>query len=36
ASGTNGRDSLSDGRHKTRDGRHTGRVASTARAAEES
>nr|GEV44561.1 putative reverse transcriptase domain-containing protein [Tanacetum cinerariifolium] len=30
ASGTDGRDSLSDGRHETRDGRPTGRVASTA------
>nr|GEZ60719.1 hypothetical protein [Tanacetum cinerariifolium] len=28
-------DSPSDGRHETRDGRHAGRVASTARAAEE-
>nr|GEW79607.1 hypothetical protein [Tanacetum cinerariifolium] len=31
ASGTYGRDSLSDGRHEKRDGRHAGQVVSTAR-----
>nr|GEV88141.1 hypothetical protein [Tanacetum cinerariifolium] len=31
ASGTDGKDSLSDGRHETRDGQHTGQVISTAR-----
>nr|GEV29834.1 hypothetical protein [Tanacetum cinerariifolium] len=36
ASGTDGRDSPSDGRHETRDRQHVGRVASTARAVEES
>nr|GEV89114.1 hypothetical protein [Tanacetum cinerariifolium] len=36
ASGTDGKDSLIDERHKTRDGRHAGRVASTAKAADES
>nr|GEW63441.1 hypothetical protein [Tanacetum cinerariifolium] len=36
ASGTDGRDSLSDGIHETRGGRHAGQVVSTAWAAEES